>query len=149
MNVTRLLAGNPRKSVLVTSGTVGEGKTTIAANLAMAYAQAGKKVILLDADFYKPGLQTYLNLKDQKGLSDILAEDFDWREVAQESHGVIIITSGHRSETTAARFESEAMTQLLKHLQEETDVIIIDGPPLLLVDSQALSAQVGGVLLVI
>jgi capsular exopolysaccharide synthesis family protein len=149
MNVTRLLAGNPRKSVLVTSGALGEGKTTIAANLAVAYAQAGNKVILIDADFYKPGIQTYLNLKDQKGLSDILVENFDWREVAQESHGVIIITSGHQSEVTAFQFESEAMTQLLKHLQEETDVIIIDGPPLLMVDSQALSTQVGGVLLVI
>ena len=149
MNVNRLLAPTSRRSVLVTSGAIGEGKTPIAINLAEAYARAGKKVMLLDADLYRPTLHTRLKLNNRKGLSDILAENLDWREVAQESQGMVVITSGHHPDGSAAQFESEEMTELLRQFQQEVDIIIIDGPPLLMVDSQAISIQVGGVLLVV
>ena len=149
INVNRLIAQKSLKTILVTSPALGEGKTTIATNLAEAFAQSGKKVILLDADLYHPAIHTCLGLDNQKGLTDLLAENIDWNVVAREFSGITVITSGSNSHSSNLMLETQRMTQLIEKFQKKADVIILDGPPLFVMDTQILASKVDGILLVI
>jgi succinoglycan biosynthesis transport protein ExoP len=149
INVHRLMLRQSVKVLLITSPARGDGKTTIAANRAAAFAQSRRNVILIDADLYHPQLQTRLGLGNKKGLSDILADGLDWKEVAQTSGRVTVITSGPQSSSSAELLESDAMDELLVVLQKDTDVVIVDGPPLFLMDAQILASKVGGIVLVV
>lgn len=149
INVSRLMKQEPSKTILVTSPGLGEGKTTISIHLAAAFASSGKRVVLVDTDFYHPQIHTRLGLESQAGLSDILANNINWQEVTQDIDGVTVLTSGSPMPGPTALFESEIMTQLLEKLNKKADIIILDGPPLFIVDSQILASKVGGVLLVI
>jgi capsular exopolysaccharide synthesis family protein len=149
INVSRLLAEKSLKTILITSPSLGEGKTTIATNLASAFVRSGKKVILMDADLYHPSLHSRLGLENQKGLTDILEKNLDWQEVTRDFGGIAIITSGTHTPASAVLLESEAMTKLLDKLQQQFDLIIMDGPPLFIEDSLIMASKVGGILLVI
>ena len=119
INANRLMARQSVKVLLITSPGRGDGKTTIAENLAAAFAQAGRKVTLLDADLYHPKLHIRLGLDDQNGLTSILADGLDWKEVVQTSGRMTVITSGPHFSSSALLLEFEAMTKLLKDLQNE------------------------------
>jgi capsular exopolysaccharide synthesis family protein len=149
INVSRLVAEKSLKTILITSPSLGEGKTTIATNLASAFVRSGKKVVLMDADLYHPSLHSRLGLDNQKGLTDILVKNLDWQVATREFGGITIITSGAHSPSSAVLLESDGMTKLLDQLQKEFDLIIIDGPPLFIEDSLIMAAKVGGILLVI
>jgi capsular exopolysaccharide synthesis family protein len=149
INVNRLMLQQSVKVLLITSPARGDGKTTIAANLAAAFVRSGRKVALLDADLYHPQLQTRLKLNNQKGLVDILADRLDWMEIAQYFGGMTVIPSGPSSSSSALLLESDAMTRLLGDLQRNFDVVIIDGPPLFIMDAQILASRVGGIVLVV
>jgi tyrosine-protein kinase len=149
INLNRVMSRQSVKVLLVTSPTRGDGKTTIAANLATAFAFSRRKVILIDADLYHPQLQTRLKLGNKKGLSNVLADGLDWQEVAQTSGRMTVITSGPQTISSALLLESEAMDELLYVLQKDADVVIVDGPPLFLMDAQILASRVGGVVLVV
>ena len=149
ININRLITQKSPRTILITSPAQGDGKTTIAANLAKAFVQSGKKVALLDADLSNPALHSRFEIDNQRGLSHILSENLDWQDVAHDINGITLITSGTPSESSAALLESEKMTQLLKQIQKEVDVVIIDGSPLFAVDSQILASKTGGILLVV
>ncbi|HLO15121.1 MAG TPA: polysaccharide biosynthesis tyrosine autokinase [Anaerolineales bacterium] len=149
INISRLVTQKQLRTILVTSPILSDGKTTIATNLAKAFVQSGKKVALLDADLSHPSLHSQFGLDNQKGLGNILEENIDWHEAARESNGITVITSGVYSLSSIVLLESDRTTQLLKQLQKEVDVIIIDGPPLLVVDSQILASKAGSILLVV
>lgn len=149
INVNRLMLQQSVRVLLITSPARGDGKTTIAANLASAFVRSGKKVVLLDGDLYHPQIHSRLKLNNQKGLGDILADHLDWMEVAQYFGGMTIIPSGPASSSSALLLESEAMTRLLEDLQINFDVVIIDGPPLFIMDAQILASRVGGIVLVV
>lgn len=149
INVSRLMSQQSVKVLLISSPSRGDGKTTIAENLAGAFSQSGRKVILVDADLYHPQLHARLKLDDQRGLTSILADSLDWKDVAQTSGKMTIIPGGPQSSSSTALLESEAMTRLLEDLQMNADVVIIDGPPLFMMDAQVLASKVGGILLVV
>ncbi|HSB65497.1 MAG TPA: P-loop NTPase, partial [Anaerolineales bacterium] len=149
INVNRLMLRQSLKVLLVTSPGRGDGKTTVAENLAAAFVRAGRKVTLLDADLYHPQLHVRLGLDNQRGLTSILADDLNWREVAQNSGRMTVISGGPRVSSSAILLESDIMTKLLEDLQENSDVVIIDGPPLFMMDAQVLASRVGGIVLVV
>jgi capsular exopolysaccharide synthesis family protein len=149
ININRLITQKTPRTVLITSSAPGDGKTMIATNLAKAFVQSGKKVALLDADLSNSTLHSRFGVDNQRGLSHILSEDLDWQDVAHDINGITLVTSGTPSESFATLLESEKMTQLLKQIQKEVDLIILDGPPLFTVDSQILASKAGGVLLVV
>jgi len=149
INVSRLIAQSSLRTILVTSPSLAEGKTTIAANLAEAFVQSGKKVILLDADLHHPTVHTYLGLENQKGLSDLLTEDLEWQAVAREFSGITVLTSGANSHSANPLLETDRMDQLIEKLQKKADVVILDGPPIFVMDTQILASKVDGILLVI
>jgi len=149
INVNRLMLQQSVKVLLISSPSRGDGKTTVAENLANAFALSGRKVILVDADLYHPQLHVRLKLDDQSGLTSILADGLDWKEVAQNAGRMTVISGGPRSSESAVLLESDAMTRLLEDLQTNSDVVIIDGPPLFMMDAQLLASKVGGIVLVV
>jgi capsular exopolysaccharide synthesis family protein len=149
INVNRLMAQQAVKVLLITSPARGDGKTTIAANLASAFVRAGKKVALLDGDLYHPQLHIPFKLNNEKGLSNILTDGLDWMEVAQTFGRMTLVPGGPVSSSSALLLESDAMTRLLEDLQISFDVVIIDGPPLFIMDAQILASKAGGIVLVV
>jgi len=139
------------KTILVTSPDVGDGKTSVAANLALAMAQRYKKVFLVDADLRKPKIHELFNLTNDEGIADLgsTSTTFDWRNQIQEVGNVSILTAGKMPSDAAGVLSSEQMNIFLSELEEEANVVIVDGPPFFVSDAMILAAKVDGVLWVV
>lgn len=149
INVSRLMTQRSINALLITSPARGDGKTTIAMNLAAAFARSGKKVILLDADLAHPQLHVRLKLGNERGLTNILADRLNWDEAKHSTESMVVITSGPSSISAAELLESDEMLKLLETLQNNFDVVIVDGPPLFLMEGQILASRVGGIVMVV
>jgi capsular exopolysaccharide synthesis family protein len=124
--------GDP-KVLLITSPMPNEGKTTTAVNLASAFVQAGKKVLLIDADLRKPSLHRRLKLANTMGLASCLVgecevEDAIYPKVLGE---LSVLTAGTISNSPVGLFSSEKMAALLRELSLTYDNIILDAPPVM------------------
>lgn len=143
----------PVRSVLLTSSLAEEGKSTVAAGLAASAAQAGRRVLLLEADLRRPSLSGRLPLKPAPGLADYLAGDASPADVLQVidipgGGQLVVITAGTQSTNVNQMLQSERCASLLAELHEAYDLIVIDGTPLLLVaDALDLVPHVESVLL--
>ncbi|MCA4133059.1 polysaccharide biosynthesis tyrosine autokinase [Arthrobacter sp. M4] len=140
------------KSVLVTSSLPGEGKSTTATNLAIALAQAGQTVCLVDADLRRPKINEYLGLDRNAGLTTALLGIADAGELLQQwgEDNLFVLTSGQVPPNPSELLGSTEMEQLITQLELSFDTVIVDAPPLLPVtDAAVLSQHVGGVLVVV
>jgi capsular exopolysaccharide synthesis family protein len=140
------------KTVLVTSSLPGEGKSTTAANLAIAIAQAGQTVCLIDADLRRPMVNSYLGLDRAVGLTTALIGTADVNELLQPwgEDSLYVLTSGTIPPNPSELLGSEEMKHLITRLEHAFDNIIVDAPPLLPVTDAAVLAQhVGGVVVVV
>lgn len=141
------------RSLLLTSASPGEGKTTMAANLAVVMAQAGRQVVLVDADLRRPVQHKVFEVRRSPGLADALLGE-EMTPLAYLQPGPLpnlrILTCGHEVPNPAELLGSRRMQELIQRLQEEVDLIIIDSPPVLAVtDAQVLGRLAQGVLLVV
>lgn len=145
------VSGNA-KTVLVTSSLPGEGKSTTATNLAIALAQAGQTVCLIDADLRRPMVHDYLGLERDAGLTTALIRATDVNELLQpwgEDH-LFVLTSGRIPPNPSELLGSDEMKNLIARLEQAFDTVVIDAPPLLPVtDAAVLSQHVGGVVVVV
>lgn len=140
------------KSVLVTSSLPGEGKSTTATNLAIALAQAGQSVCLVDADLRRPVVSEYLGLERNVGLTTALVGISDVNDILQPwgEDNLFVLSSGQIPPNPSELLGSEAMRILIERLEKVFDSVIIDAPPLLPVtDAAVLSQHVGGVVMVV
>lgn len=140
------------KSVLVTSSLPGEGKSTTAANLAIALAQAGQTVCLVDADLRRPMLNEYLGLDRHAGLTTALVGGADLNDLLQPwgEDNLYVLTSGQIPPNPSELLGSEEMRDIIVRAEHAFDAIVIDAPPLLPVTDAAVLAQhVGGVVIVV
>ena len=139
------------KTILVASPDIGDGKTSVAVNLALSMAQRGKKVYLLDADLRKPKIHKLFNLANDEGLADVVFARavFDWRIGIKEVRQMSVLTAGNTPPDPAELLSSEKMELFLSELEEVADIVIIDGPPLFVPDAMILASKVDGVLLVV
>ena len=145
------LAGRSPKTILVTSAFPGEGKTTVAINLAIAYAQRGHKVLLVDADLKRPGLHKFFPVDCSKGLTEVLTGKSNGAAVA-ESHisNLFLLPSGSKAPNPVDLLDSDVMRDLLVSLSETYDQIVIDSCPLAgMADTAVLVPYVDGVVLVV
>ncbi|SMF92173.1 capsular exopolysaccharide family [Paenibacillus uliginis N3/975] len=138
--------------VMVTSSQAGEGKTTTTSNLAVTYAQEGKKVLLIDADMRKPSLHRIFSQLNHQGLSTLLTGHTSVQDAIQEttvSH-LSLLPSGPVPANPSELMDSTAMRELLEQLKQQYDVILMDTPSVLAVsDSVIVSALCDGVVMVV
>ncbi|MBO1267725.1 polysaccharide biosynthesis tyrosine autokinase [Arthrobacter sp. PO-11] len=140
------------KSVLVTSSVPTEGKSTTATNLAIALAQAGQSVCLVDADLRRPMINEYLGLDRSAGLTTALVGVADLNDLLQPwgDDSLYVLASGQIPPNPSELLGSPEMRHLIDRLEHAFDVVVIDAPPLLPVtDAAVLSQHVGGVVLVV
>lgn len=140
------------KSVLVTSSLPGEGKSTTATNLALALAQAGQTVCLVDADLRRPMVSEYLGLERNAGLTTALVRSREVNDLLQAwgEDNLFVLTSGQIPPNPSELLGSDEMKELIGRLEQAFDIVIIDAPPLLPVTDAAVLAQhVGGVVVVV
>jgi capsular exopolysaccharide synthesis family protein len=141
------------KTLAVTSARVGEGKSSTLANLAVVSAQAGRKVILVDADLRRPTVHQTFGLDNDKGLTTAIMDDAALASPPLQPTGVeglIVLTSGPLPPNPAELMGSRRMEEVIAALAEEADQVFFDTPPVVAVtDAAVLATKVDGVLLVI
>ncbi len=140
------------RTLLVTSSVTQEGKTTIVANLAVAFAQEGKKVLLMDCDLRSPSLHRLFHVSNLHGLTSLLEEEIDNKNYifSTEVENLHILPSGPIPTNPAELLGKKMMIELMEKLKENYDLILIDSPPILSVtDGQILAKISDTVLLVI
>lgn len=140
------------KSLVVTSSGPGEGKTTVASNLATSVAQEGRTVILVDTDLRRPALARVFGLQDHKGLSHVLLGAATLDEVLADTGvpGLRVVSAGLIPPDPTVVLRSTRMKELVAELERRADLVIYDAPPLLAVtDPMLLGPLVDGALLVL
>jgi capsular exopolysaccharide synthesis family protein len=153
---TAVFFGVPKdeaKSILITSPSPGDGKSTIVSNLAIAMAQAGQKILVVDADFRKPMQHNIFEIhREEKGLADVVAGAVDLESAVKAGpvEGLDILSCGTEIPNPSEVLNSDAFARLLGELTERYDRVIIDSPPVgPVADSQILSAICNITLLVL
>lgn len=145
--------GKPLRTLMITSPVPSEGKSLTAGNLAAALAQAGKQVILVDADLHRPRLHRLFGLRNNTGLTTALLDgDAGLADLLQATAvpGLNVLTTGPLPPNPAELLGSDRMRELMAALAARCDMVIFDTPPVLaLADAVVLGSQVDGTLLVI
>ena len=146
-----------KKVIMVTSSIPGEGKSTVAANLAISFAQKGKKVILIDCDLRNPSTSNIFNIQgEHPGLASILKGESKPEEsmveitYKDEPLGLTVLCGGEQQTRAVEIMGGEEMARLLAKLREQADLIILDTPPsAMLVDAMFLARHADGVVYVV
>ncbi|HUH97380.1 MAG TPA: polysaccharide biosynthesis tyrosine autokinase [Anaerolineales bacterium] len=144
----------PLRTILVTGAEAGDGKTTIATNLAAIFAQSGKRVMLLDTDLRRPRVHRFLGIQNRVGLTDLFRENMDIDAVSRpwadtNSKSLSVITTGSLPPNPTELLGSHKMDLILAKIASRVDVVIMDSPPSVVADAQVLAAKVDCVLLVV
>jgi capsular exopolysaccharide synthesis family protein len=151
-NMSFLNVDDPPRSLVISSSTAGEGKTTVAANLAATIAQSGQQVVLIDCDLRRPAQADLLGLPNGTGLSDLLSGRAQLGQVVQQRSDVEnlhIITSGRTRPNPSELLASRTMRDLMESLEQDA-FVVLDAPPLLAVtDAAILASEADGMLLVV
>lgn len=146
-------AGQPPKTILVTSSQPSEGKTTTAVNTAVTLAQTGVEVLLVDCDLRRPRIHAQFNLSNTRGVTNFLSGDKDIDALLQpydKLPNLKLLTSGPIPPNPAELLGSDEMRKLLNLLGERFTHIVVDSPPAIsFTDASVLSTMVDGVMLVI
>ena len=149
--------GSSRRVLAVTSSMPSEGKTTISTNLAIALAETNQRVVLIDADMRRPRLHKIFDVANTWGLSDLLQEqtlinDYPKETLTRKTNipNLRLLVSGPGAVSIPSILHSNRAAQLLERLKRESDVVLIDCPPMLhLADARVLGRLADGVILVI
>lgn len=150
-NLTFALSTKQNKIIAVSSSLASEGKSTVAANIAITLAQTSSKVLLVDCDLRKPVQHKIFKVKNTKGLSTLMGGIHSFKEVVNEQviDSLDIVTCGPIPPNPSEMLASDNMKVLLEELSKYYDYIILDTPPINVVtDALTLVNSIAGILLV-
>jgi len=140
------------KSILVSGTAMSEGKSTVCANLAMAFALVGKKTLIIDCDLRRASQHDKFNVKRHQGLTDYLYSKEHTLDASycQQTHmeNLFLLSAGKKVPNPNELLASAKMLELLKTLEDQFDMVVLDSPPLFLSDAAQLARSVDGTLLV-
>ncbi|MDB9303317.1 polysaccharide biosynthesis tyrosine autokinase [Nodularia spumigena CS-591/12] len=150
INLGFTISDKELKVIVVSSCLPGEGKSFVAANLAVATAQMGRRVLLIDADMRRPRQQEVWQVRNLMGLSNILAGQTDLTQSSQEALvNLDLLTAGTIPPNPAALLDSQRMHELVQQASQDYDCVIIDTPPLTFIaDASIIGKMADGILLV-
>ncbi len=140
------------RSVLISSPEPGDGKTTLVSNLAIALAQSGQRVLLVDADLRRPTVHKLFRVPQEIGLTDVLTGEIDFLNAVRQTtiDRLSLLTAGDSPANPAELLSSPRLAQMLKDAKHEFDFVFVDAPPLLAVsDPCILARHVDGMVLVV
>jgi succinoglycan biosynthesis transport protein ExoP len=140
------------RSIMVTSPSPGDGKTTIACNLAAGLALNGRRILLVDANFRRPEVHRIFGLPNEQGFSDVLNAVAAFDEVLQETQvpNLAVMSAGPKPMNPTELFESQLLIDFIDRALEEFDHVIFDSGPLMVVaEAQAMAPRVDGVVSVV
>lgn len=152
-NLELIHPAKARRSIIISSAQAGDGKTTVAVQLALTAAAMGKRVLLVDTDLRQPQIHTQLNLNNSRGLNELITANLPVREVLQTTDQLIrcrVITAGKSPVDPAQILTSAHMRYLAREFQKNFDLVIYDTPPLIgLADASLMAPYADGILLVV
>ncbi len=150
-NLLFLLSQNENKAIAISSSLKGEGKSTTSVNIAIALSQLNEKVMLIDCDLRKATIHKKLKIKNNVGVTSVLANFCTLQEAVTEINPYLsVLTSGPIPPNAAELLSSKKMDELLAKLNEEYDYIIIDTPPINIVsDALVVAAKTNGLIMVV
>ena len=139
------------KTLVVTSSNAGEGKSTVAGNLAYTFFQSGKRVLIIDCDLRKPSLHRKFNVSNEVGLTDVLVGTSELNKVMKKiDDNLYLLTTGTLPPNPAEIIGSNTMENFLDECKINFDYIILDTPPILPVtDSKLLAIKADATVLVV
>lgn len=140
------------KVIQVTSPVPGDGKSTVAANIAVSIAQSGRRVCLIDCDFRRPRVAKMFGLKEDTGLVQVIGGKTEIQDAIQETSipNLFSLTCGRRPGNPSELLSSEAFSDALAYLRENYDFVLVDTPPMLVVSDPAnVASMVDGVILTV
>ena len=139
------------KTLVVTSSNAGEGKSTVAGNLAYTFFQSGKRVLIIDCDLRKPSLHRKFNVSNEVGLTDVLVGTSELNKVMKKiDDNLYLLTTGTLPPNPAEIIGSNTMENFLDECKSNFDYIILDTPPILPVtDSKLLAIKADATVLVV
>lgn len=143
---------SPMQIMTAASAQQGEGKTTTLVNMAVVFAQEGKRVALIDGDLRRPSIHEHFHLPNDRGLSSYLGLPFELEDVVRATSvaNLDVIPSGPIPKNPSELLSSDRMELLLTTLRGAYDIILIDTPPLLMVsDGKVIAAKCDGTVLVV
>lgn len=151
-NIQYSSVDNPLKTIVITSTGPMEGKTTTIANLAVTFAQAGSKVLLIDTDLRKPKVHKVFMLSNESGLTNLLTakEGSEFSIRHHKEKNLHILTSGTIPPNPSELLNSNAMRNFVAKAKEEYDIVLLDSPPVgSVTDASIISTYVDGTILVV
>jgi succinoglycan biosynthesis transport protein ExoP len=146
--------GNQPRTLVFTSASPSDGKTTVVSNIAIANAEIRRKVLVIDADLRRPRMHDVFNLSNERGLTDLLSEEFSENNIlglvqTTDVPGLSVLTGGPPAQAAAHLLYSPNLALMLNKFKKEYDMIIIDTPPMLqLTDARVVGRLADGVVLV-
>ncbi|HEY9692526.1 MAG TPA: polysaccharide biosynthesis tyrosine autokinase [Oculatellaceae cyanobacterium] len=152
-NLRFLGSDQPIHSIVISSTSPSDGKSTVSTNLAQAAAAMGQRVLLVDADMRRPQVHNVLGLENHEGLSDVISTEVNPKEVIQQLpmwEHLYVLTAGQMPPDPTRLLSSKKMLSLMEEFKSQFDLIIYDTPPILgLADGRILSVHTDGIVVVV
>lgn len=152
-NIQFSMVDKQLSTLMFTSAAPGEGKTTVASNVAIVFASQGKRVLLIDADMRNPSVHRLFNFVNHRGLTNLLTENkTSIQDVAHRTtkKNLFVLTCGLIPPNPSELLASKRMDQLIENMKKHFDLIIFDLPPILAVtDAQVMANKTDGTVFVV